>query len=218
MSAAAFEDHRIDGNKVTPMNLISGYEEAKESIEGAVLIFTEAPYFAALGIAPKGILLYGPPGTGKSLLAMSVAALSNKCAAFKLSATFLHVGQRMRNIPREYAEAARKNAPAFIIIDDIEVLLTHPAAKAFLEGATERNNVCVIATTSLSWQIPSALTRLFEEKIHLGLPSTSVRLDMIKQSLQLAHHKLEDIDMVALAEDCEVFTGHAVVGTIKAAI
>lgn len=145
---------------------------------------------------------------------MSVAALSNICAAFKLSASFLNVeemDERIRNVPREYAEAARKNAPTFIIIDEIEVLFSHPAAKAFLEGPTEHNNVCVVATTSLPWQVPSALTRLFEEKIHLGLPSTAVRFDMNKQSLQLTHHKLEDTEMAALAEYCKVFTGYGVV-------
>ena len=227
-----FEGLRVDANRVVPMDQISGYEDAKQAIEAAVFVPTRAPHFASHGISSKGILLYGPPGTGKSLLAMSTAALDAKCATFKVSSSDLIVrweGESERNVASMFAIAA-ENSPAVIIIDDVESLCqsrqSNTASEGsllgvtstFLEKMTQYDNVCVLATTSLPWQLDPAFAGRFQEKIHVALPSMSVRLDIVRQRLQPFHHVLNDEDIASFVESCEGFTGDSIVVTIKRAV
>ena len=159
-----------------------------------------AAHFSALGIDSEGILLFGPPGTGKSLLAKSAAALSTKCTVFKVSSADLivkWVGESEQNVAFLFAIAA-ENAPAIIIIDEIESLCQNRQSKTesegsarrvattFLDKMTEHNNVCIIGTTNLPWQLDPAFVRRFSEKVHVGLPTEDVRLEIIKQRLQVS--------------------------------
>ena len=214
------------------MHQISGYENAKKEIQAAIFIPTRAPHFASHGISSNGILLYGPPGTGKSLLAMSTAALDTKCATFKVSSSDLivkWVGESEQNVAAIFAIAS-ENSPAVIIIDEVESLCQNRQSENATEGSARRvattslekmtqyNNVCVIATTNLPWHLDPAFARRFQEKIHMGLPSRSVRQNIIRQRLQPSHHGLDDEDMAEFAEYCKGFTGDAVVVTIKRAM
>lgn len=228
-----FENLRVDASMVTSMQQISGYEDVKKEIEAAVFIPTRAPYFASHGITSNGILLYGAPGTGKTLLAMSTATLDAKCATFKVSSSDLVVkwiGESEQNVASMFAVAA-ENSPSVIIIDEVESLCQNRESgttanegslrritNTFLEKMTQYQNVCVIATTNLPWQLGSAILRRFEEKVHVGLPSESVRLDIIRRRLQFFHHGLNDDDMTTFAKQCEGFTGAAVVVAIKRAM
>ena len=58
---------------------ISGLDEAKHALQGAVILPIKFPEAFQSGSTSsrRGILLYGPPGTGKSLLAKALATESN---------------------------------------------------------------------------------------------------------------------------------------------
>ena len=227
-----FENLRVDASQVVPMDDILGYEDAKQEINAAIFILTRAPRFASLGIAPRGILLYGPPGTGKTLLAMSAAAVSTKCATFKVSASDLMtkwMGESEQNVAKMFAIAA-ENSPAVIIIEKVESLFqnresdtasegrSRRVATTFREKMTQYENVCVIATTNLPWQLDPAFVRRFQARVHVGLPSKLVRLDIVRQRLQPFHHGLSDDDMAVFAEYSAGFTGDTIVVAIKQAM
>ena len=227
-----FENLRVDASKVVPMQQISGYEDAKQELKAAVFIPTRVPHFASHGIGSNGILLYGPPGTGKTLLAMSTATLDAKCACFKVSSSDLivkWVGESERNVASMFAIAA-EHTPAIIIIDEVESLCQNRqsesatdgsarrVANTFLEKMTQYDNVCVIGTTNLPWQLDPAFVRRFQDKIHVGLPPSAVRRDIIRQRLQAFHHGLSNGDIAVLAECCKDFTGDAIVVLINEVI
>ncbi|CAF4256869.1 unnamed protein product, partial [Rotaria sordida] len=72
---------------------------------------------------PRGILLYGPPGTGKTLIACAVA---NETGAFLF---LIHGPEIMSKLSgeselnlRKAFEEAKKNAPAIIFIDELDVI------------------------------------------------------------------------------------------------
>jgi len=78
--------------------------------------------FRNLGVKPpKGVLLHGPPGTGKTLLAKAVA---NETGAFFFLINGPEIMSKMAgdseaNLRRAFEEA-EKNAPAIILIDEID--------------------------------------------------------------------------------------------------
>lgn len=58
-------------------NDVAGLEEAKQSLEEAVILPQKFPQLFTGNRKPwKGILLYGPPGTGKSFIAKVLSSIS----------------------------------------------------------------------------------------------------------------------------------------------
>lgn len=58
-------------------NDVAGLEEAKQSLEEAVILPQKFPQLFTGNRKPwKGILLYGPPGTGKSFIAKVLSSVS----------------------------------------------------------------------------------------------------------------------------------------------
>ena len=229
---AIFEALRVIPDKVVKMDEISGYEDAKNDIKRAIFMATRTPQLAAHGIGSKGILLYGPPGTGKSLLAKCTAALSPKCAVFKASSADLiekWMGESEQNIAHLFAIAA-ENAPSIIIIDEIESLCQNRqsttasdgnarrVATTLLDKMTEHDNVCVLGTTNLPWQLDPAFARRFRRKVHVGLPSLSVRQEMIAQRLRPFNHNLSTADIRTFGQVCSGFSGDSVVGSIEVVV
>ncbi|CAF1415130.1 unnamed protein product [Rotaria sordida] len=80
--------------------------------------------FKTIGVKSlRGILLYGPPGTGKTLIARAIA--NETGASFLL----IHGPKIMSKLPDESElylckafEKAKKNAPAIIFIDKLDVI------------------------------------------------------------------------------------------------
>lgn len=229
---AIFEALRVNADKVVKMDEISGYEDAKNDIKRAIFMATRTPQLTAHGIGSKGILLYGPPGTGKSLLAKSTAALSTKCAVFKASSADLiekWMGESEQNVAHLFAIAA-ENAPSIIIIDEIESLCQNRqsttasdgnarrVATTLLDRMTEHDNVCVLGTTNLPWQLDPAFARRFRRKVHVGLPSLSVRQEMIAQRLRPFNHNLSTADVKTFGQACSGFSGDSVVGSIEVVV
>ncbi|MBR2885857.1 MAG: ATP-dependent zinc metalloprotease FtsH [Clostridia bacterium] len=110
-------------NKVT-FEDVAGADEEKKELEEVVEFLKNPRKFIDLGARiPKGVLLVGPPGTGKTLLAKAVAGEAG-VPFFSISGSdfvemFVGVGaSRVRDL----FEQARKNLPAIIFIDEIDVV------------------------------------------------------------------------------------------------
>lgn len=156
---------------------------------------------------PKGVLLYGPPGTGKTMLAK---AMANECNAtfFPISATTFfnkYVGETERNI-REMFRKARKYAPAVIFIDEVDAIgrlrtggsssvHSENALNAFLaemDGfvTDEKRPVFILAATNYDIEgdsgriLDPAFVRRFDSKIHIPLPDTDDRYELIVACLK----------------------------------
>lgn len=230
---ARIEGLRVEPTSVTPLELISGNTKGKEMIKRAIFISTRVPHLAAEGLGTHGILLHGPPGTGKTLLAMASAAQSEKCKVYNVLSSDLierWQGTSEQNVAALFQIAA-ENAPAVIVIDEIEGLCRsrqsssgssadssmHRVANAFLACMTKYKSVIVIGTTNLPWNLDSAFGRRLRTKIHVHLPSDAACEEIIRRRLSNFNHSLNDTEMASFARDCRSFTGDSVVQMINAA-
>ena len=229
---AKLENLCIDSTTVTPLDQISGNVEGRRMIERAIFLPTRAAHYAAEGLGSQGILLHGPPGTGKTLLAMASAAESEKCKVYSaLSSDLIEKwqGTSEQNIVALFTIAA-ENAPAVIVVDEVEGLCrsrqskstsegsSHRIANAFLASMTKYKGVVVIGTTNLPWELDHAFARRFDTKVHVGLPSEAERLAMTQLRLRRFNHGLSEVEMRRFAQECLGFTGAAVIRTINAAL
>ncbi len=103
---------------------IAGVDEAAAELQEVVDFLRHPDRFARLGArVPKGMLLYGPPGTGKTLLAKAVAHASGANFYSQSASAFVEMfaGLGASRI-RKLFEAARKNAPAIVFIDELDAV------------------------------------------------------------------------------------------------
>ena len=179
--------------------------------------------FAQLGIsAPRGIILYGPPGTGKTLIAK---ALSNEVGAkfFALQGPEImsaFYGESERQL-REIFERAHANAPAIILIDELDAIAPKreetrgelerrlvATLLSLMDGLTELKGVVVIGTTNRVNSIDPALRRpgRFEHEINIGVPDINGRQQILK--IHTRRMPLStDVDLKYLAEKTPGFVG-----------
>jgi len=168
-------------------------EQVREMIE---LPLKHPELFGRLGIdPPKGVLLHGPPGTGKTLLARAVASESD--------ATFLvingpeimgrYYGESEERL-REVFEAAERDAPSIIFIDEIDSIApsrdeasgeTERRVVAqlltLMDGLSTRGHVVVIGATNRPDALDEALRRpgRFDREIVIGVPDIVGRREII---------------------------------------
>uniref|UniRef100_UPI0038BAD668 ATP-dependent zinc metalloprotease FtsH n=1 Tax=Novosphingobium sp. TaxID=1874826 RepID=UPI0038BAD668 len=106
---------------------VAGVDEAKEELEEIVEFLRDPQKFQRLGgKIPKGALLVGPPGTGKTLLARAIAGEAG-VPFFTISGSdfvemFVGVGASR---VRDMFEQAKKYAPCFVFIDEIDAVGRH---------------------------------------------------------------------------------------------
>jgi len=116
---------------------IGGNNKAKVSLEDALsLDERKSQILSNFGLSlPAGVLLYGPPGTGKTLLAKATSQImmqrssvlgTRKGAFISLRASDIVCAEigTSEKIVRATFEAAQKNSPAVIFIDEFQALFT----------------------------------------------------------------------------------------------
>ena len=205
---------------------IGGLAETKRTLrEGIELPLKNPDAFRRMGIRPaKGFLLFGPPGTGKTLLAKAVAREAEANFVSVRSSDLLSkwYGESEQQVARLF-QRARQVAPTVIFIDEIDSLapargsgLGEPAVTervvntilAELDGLEELQGVVVMGATNQPNLIDVALLRpgRFDELIYVPVPDregreTILRIHTGKMPLG------SDVDLVALAERTEGYTG-----------
>jgi len=162
-----------------------------------------------------------------------------KAAAGELEATFLYIsGADM--LKRGYGDAvqviketfnrAKENAPALIFIDEIEAIapargmyashLTESVVAQLLnemDGVKELKNVMLIGATNKPSMIDPALLRpgRFDKIMYIPPPDERARKEIFKNNL--AGLELMDIDLDALAQKTEGFSGADIVSICQEA-
>lgn len=179
--------------------------------------------FQQIGVSPpRGIILHGPPGTGKTLIAK---ALAHEVGANVYSIQGPEIisgwyGGSEHNL-RQVFEQARANAPAIVLIDEIDSIaprrdrtqgeVEHRVVATLLtlmDGLSELKDVVVIGTTNTINAIDPALRRpgRFEYEIHVGVPDTQGRREIL--AIHTRRMPLnEDVDLDAIADKTHGFVG-----------
>ena len=197
--------------------------EVREAVEAPLL---DPEQFETVGISPPtGVLLHGPPGTGKTMLAKAVANQTDatfiKMAGSELVQKFIGEGARL---VRDLFELAAEREPAIIFIDEIdaiaskrtesktsgdaEVQRTMMQLLSEMDGFDQRGDISIIAATNRFDMLDRAILRpgRFDRLIEVPEPNREGRHEILKIHTKRMN-LTDDIDLEALAEDTEGFTG-----------
>jgi cell division protease FtsH len=179
---------------------VAGLENAKRDLREITGYLKDPQHYRKLGAKiPKGILLMGPPGTGKTLLAKAMAGEAD-VPFFSISGSefiemFVGVGASR---VRDMFEAAKKEAPAIIFIDEIDSVgrargtglggghdereQTLNQILGEMDGFDPHEAVVVLAATNRPDVLDPALLRpgRFDRKITLDLPDKKSRCKILE--------------------------------------
>ncbi|MGJ7910436.1 AAA family ATPase [Neobacillus sp. LXY-1] len=200
-------------------------EEMKEEILQTLSTLKEPERATKLGIKPpKGILLYGPPGTGKTLLAQAIANELNASFFSSSGSAFneLFVGVGASRV-RSLFQAARKQTPAVIFIDEVDALAGRRKAHGGeegektltellvqLDGGNKNDGILFVAATNRKDMLDEAFLRpgRIDFTFQVPLPDTKGRkeiIDIHTKGKSLAPEVLTSLD--GLAESTSGFSG-----------
>ena len=213
------------GSAVTYEDIGGLHKEMRRVREIIELPLKHPEVFEHLGIeAPKGVLLYGPPGTGKTLIARAVA--------HEAGVHFIHLngpeiidkfyGASEAQLRKTFEEAKR-NAPAFIFIDEIDAIAPKRTEMtgdrqverrvvaqllALMDGLQARGQVIVVAATNIPDTLDPALRRpgRFDREGEIGVPDRDGRREILEihsRGMPLA----EEVTIERLARITHGFVG-----------
>ncbi|MEO0916970.1 MAG: AAA family ATPase [Pseudomonadota bacterium] len=181
--------------------------------------------FERLGVAaPRGVLFTGPPGSGKTLLARSIAAKTS-AAFFQISGPEIvskHYGESEAAL-RNVFQAARKEAPAIVFIDEIDAIAPKRETLSgekqverrvvaqlltMMDGLSERGRIIVMAATNLPDSLDPALRRpgRFDREIMFAPPSAIQREEILHIHLREAP-LADNVDLASIANDSHGYVG-----------
>ncbi|MGI5246076.1 ATP-binding protein [Dactylosporangium sp. CA-139066] len=203
---------------------VGGMVEVKKRLELAFLGPLRNPELRKLyGKSLRGgLLLYGPPGCGKTFLARAVAGeLKAKFLSLSIVDVLdMWIGNSERNL-HEMFEAARRNAPCVLFLDEIDAL-GHKRAQlasssmrtlsnqllAELDGIDGNNEgVFVLAATNTPWDVDGALRRPGRlDRIALVLPPDAPARAAILE-YHLRERPIAGIDLARLTAETAEFSG-----------
>uniref|UniRef100_A0A1J3HRA3 ATP-dependent zinc metalloprotease FtsH n=1 Tax=Noccaea caerulescens TaxID=107243 RepID=A0A1J3HRA3_NOCCA len=180
---------------------VEGVDSAKDELVEIVSCLQGSINYKKLGARlPRGVLLVGPPGTGKTLLARAVAGEAG-VPFFSVSASEfveLFVGRGAARI-RDLFNAARKNSPSIIFIDELDAVggkrgrsfnderdQTLNQLLTEMDGFESDTKVIVIAATNRPEALDPALCRpgRFSRKVVVAEPDQEGRRKILAVHLR----------------------------------
>ncbi|KFK42356.1 hypothetical protein AALP_AA2G245500 [Arabis alpina] len=177
----------------------------------------------------RGVLLSGPPGTGKTLFARTLAKESGLPFVFASGAEFTDSEKSGAAKINEMFSVARRNAPAFVFVDEIDAIAGRHARKdprrratfealiAQLDGDKEktgidrfslRQAVIFICATNRPDELDLEFVRSgrIDRRLYIGLPDAKQRVQIF--GVHSAGKNLaEDIDFGKLVFRTVGFSG-----------
>ena len=215
-----------EDENTTKFDNVAGLREEKEELEEVVDFLKSPRKYTKLGARiPKGLLLVGPPGTGKTLLAKAVAGEAG-VPFFSISGSdfvemFVGVGaSRVRDL----FEDAKKNAPCFVFIDEIDAVARrrgtgmgggHDEREQTLnqmlvemDGFGVNEGIIVMAATNRVDILDPAIMRpgRFDRKVVVGRPDVGGREEILEVHAR-KKPLAEDVDLKQIAQTTAGFTG-----------
>ena len=116
-------------------------------------------------------------------------------------------------------EQARGQIPSIIFIDEIDIFTgndresEHESTRRIMTeflvqmiGIKESYPVTVIAATNCPWTLAPAVRRCFAKKVHIPLPESNERAQLIKKNLMSTTHLLSEKDLAEIVEKTRGYT------------
>jgi ATP-dependent metalloprotease FtsH len=194
---------------------IGGIGDVKEELE-EIIDFLRNPkrYYSFGARMPRGVLLVGPPGVGKTMIAKAVAAEADVPFFYQSGASFvqIYVGMGAKRVS-ELFNAAKKNAPAIIFIDEIDAVGKKRGGErnderegtlnqllTEMDGFEDTSGIVVIAATNNIDVMDAALLRAgrFDRRIFVELPTATEREAILNKYLRAIPHELSISDVAKM--------------------
>ncbi len=198
---------------------LKGVDDLIHELEAKIALpFENDALRVELGLKPKrGVLLAGPPGTGKTTIGRALAHRL-KSKFFMVDGTMIAGSRDFNcNINRLF-QAAKKNAPAIIFIDDADVIFEGEDHHGFyrylltmLDGleSASAERVCVMLTAMHAGSLPPALLRSGRVELWLEtkLPDGAARADILREKLANLPDPIGLADIPQIAAAAHGLTG-----------
>jgi transitional endoplasmic reticulum ATPase len=199
---------------------LKGVDDLIRELEAKVVLpFENRAMTAELDLKPKrGVLLAGPPGTGKTTIGRALAhRLKGKF--FLIDGTMISGSRDFYSKVNDVFEAARRNAPAVVFIDDADVIFEGEDGDRGLyrylltkldglEGAGA-GRVCVMMTAMQASSLPAAILRSGRVEVWLEtrLPDDAARTEILLAKLIRLPEPLRSVDVRKLTPAMRGLTG-----------
>ena len=218
-------EHNLSSNveisQVAPVDWtdLKGVDDVIRALEAKIALPLENDALAAeLHLRPKrGVLLAGPPGTGKTTIGRALAHRL-KSKFFLLDGTMIAGSDEFFEKVEEIFEAARRNAPSVVFIDDTDLIFENGGGQGLyrylltvLDGLESAANqqVCVMMTAMNPGSLPAAMLRSGRVELWLEtrLPDTPAREEILRERLAGLPAPLATADTARLAGAAQGLTG-----------
>jgi transitional endoplasmic reticulum ATPase len=211
----------VDLGEVQAVDLrdLKGLGDVLEALEANVILPLENSEVAdELDLAPKrGVLLAGPPGTGKTTIGRALAHRL-KSKFFLIDGTVVSGTPQFYQHIHHVFEAAKKNAPAIIFVDDSDVIFEagretglYRYLLTMLDGleSTSAGRVCLMMTAMDVGNLPPALVRSgrIELWLETRLPDQDARAAILADRCAKLPASVGPVDIAQLAAASDGLSG-----------
>ena len=195
-----FQVDKADGTgRTVTFADVAGLEDAIAELREVTEYLSHPERFRSLGAElPRGILLYGMPGCGKTLLARAMAGETGVPFYFVSGTGFVEkfVGLGAARV-RQLFEAAKRDAPCIVFIDELDAIGRHRNADVSgerefdhtlnqllveLDGFLGASGVLILGATNRPELIDPALLRpgRFDRRIRVDRPDRDGREKILR--------------------------------------